>query len=167
MVAALPAARPYSRLVHMETVMHRLVLVALASLTLSASAAAQQQQGKPKPKPKSNAVLVREVQRHVRDYISAYNRADATGLSYAFSRRADVTSVIDGEITRGYDAIRALNDEMAGEEVGSFKFAVGTIEVSMLGTGHALVVAPTTVTVKEPDGLVQLKGALTISTKEQ
>jgi uncharacterized protein (TIGR02246 family) len=140
--------------------MHRLVLVALASLTLSASAAAQQQQGKPKPK--SNAVLVREVQRHVRDYISAYNRADATGLSYAFSRRADVTSVIDGEITRGYDAIRALNDEMAGEEVGSFKFAVGTIEVSMLGTGHALVVAPTTVTVKEPDGLVQLKGALTM-----
>ena len=96
--------------------MHRLVLVALASLTLSASAAAQQQQGKPKPKPKSNAVLVREVQRHVRDYISAYNRADATGLSYAFSRRADVTSVIDGEITRGYDAIRALNDEMAGED---------------------------------------------------
>jgi uncharacterized protein (TIGR02246 family) len=142
--------------------MHRLFLVALASLTISASVAAQQQQGKPKPKPKSNAVLVREVQRHVRDYISAYNRADATGLSYAFSRRADVTSVIDGEITRGYDAIRALNDEMAGEEVGSFKFAVGTIEVSMLGTGHALVVAPTTVTVKEPDGLVQLKGALTM-----
>ncbi len=140
--------------------MHRLVLVALASLTLSASAAAQQQQGKPKPK--SNAVLVREVQRHVRDYISAYNRADATGLSYAFSRRADVTSVIDGEITRGYDAIRALNDEMAGEEVGSFKFAVGTIEVSMLGPSYALVIAPTTVTVKEPDGLVQLKGSMTM-----
>ena len=144
--------------------MYRLALVALASLTIGTSAAAQQQQGKPKPaKPgKSPATLVREVQRHVRDYISAYNRADATGLSYAFSRRADVTSVIDGEITRGYDAIRALNDEMAGEEVGSFKFAVGTLEVSLLGTGYALVVAPTTVTVKEPDGLVQLKGAMTM-----
>jgi uncharacterized protein (TIGR02246 family) len=144
--------------------MHRLVLVALATLTLSTSAGAQQQQGRPKApaKGKSTAVLVREVQRHVRDYISAYNRADATGLSYAFSRRADVTSVIDGEITRGYDAIRALNDEMAGEEVGSFKFAVGTLEVSLLGTSYALVVAPTTVTVKEPDGLVQLKGALTM-----
>jgi uncharacterized protein (TIGR02246 family) len=145
--------------------MYRLVLVAFATLTLSTSAAAQQPQGRPKPpaKPgKSAAVLVREVQRHVRDYISAYNRADATGLSYAFSRRADVTSVIDGEVTRGYDAIRALNDEMAGEEVGSFKFAVGTLEVSLLGTSYALVVAPTTVTVKEPDGLVQLKGAMTM-----
>jgi uncharacterized protein (TIGR02246 family) len=142
--------------------MHRLVLVALATLTLGTSAAAQQQQGKPKPKAKSAATLIAEVQRHVRNYITAYNRADATGLSYAFSRRADVTSVIDGEITRGYDAIRALNDEMAGEEVGSFKFAVGTIEVSLLGTQHAFVVAPTTVTVKEPDGLVQLKGAMTM-----
>jgi uncharacterized protein (TIGR02246 family) len=144
--------------------MHRLVLVALATLTLSTSAGAQQQAGRPKApaKGKSAATLVREVQRHVRDYITAYNRADATGLSYAFSRRADVTSVIDGEITRGYDAIRALNDEMAGEEVGSFKFAVGTLEVSLLGTQHALVVAPTTVTVKEPDGLVQLKGAMTM-----
>jgi uncharacterized protein (TIGR02246 family) len=145
--------------------MHRLVLVALATLTLSTSAAAQQQQGRPKPptkSAKSAATLVKEVQRHVREYISAYNRADATGLSYAFSRRADVTSVIDGEITRGYDAIRALNDEMAGEEVGSFKFAVGTLEVSLLGTNYAFVVAPTTVTVKEPDGLVQLKGAMSM-----
>jgi uncharacterized protein (TIGR02246 family) len=143
--------------------MHRLVLVALATLTLGTSAAAQQQQGKPRTSPpRSSAAIIRDVQRHVRDYISAYNRADATGLSYAFSRRADVTSVIDGEITRGYDAIRAMNDEMAGEEVGSFKFAVGTLEVSLLGTSYAFVVAPTTVTVKEPEGLVQLKGAMTM-----
>jgi uncharacterized protein (TIGR02246 family) len=142
--------------------MYRLVLVAMATLTLATSAAAQQQQGKPRPPAKSPTTLIKEVQRHVREYITAYNRADATGLSYAFSRRADVTSVIDGEITRGYDAIRALNDEMAGEEVGSFKFAVGTLEVTLLGTTHALVVAPTTVTVKEPDGLVTLKGAMSM-----
>jgi uncharacterized protein (TIGR02246 family) len=142
--------------------MHRLVLVALATLAVSTSAAAQQQQGRPAPRAKSPAVLIREVQRHVRDYITAYNRADATGLSYAFSRRTDVTSVIDGEITRGYNAIRALNDEMAGEEVGSFKFAVGTLEVTLLGSYYALVVAPTTVTVKEPEGLMQLRGAMTM-----
>ena len=142
--------------------MYRLALVAMATLTLGTSAAAQQQQGRPKAPVKSAAAHVRDVQRHVREYITAYNRADATGLSYAFSRRADVTSVIDGEITRGYNAIRALNDEMAGEEVGSFKFAVGTLEVSLLGTFYALVVAPTTVTVKEPDGLIQLKGSMTM-----
>ena len=143
--------------------MYRLVLVALATLTLGTSAAAQQQQGKRRtPAPRSSAATIRDVQRHVRDYISAYNRADATGLSYAFSRRAEVTSIIDGEITRGYDAIRAMNDEMAGEEVGSFKFAVGTLEVTLLGANYALVVAPTTVTVKEPEGLVQLKGAMSM-----
>ena len=143
--------------------MHRLVLVALATLTLGTSAAAQQQQGKPRSSaPRSSAAVIREVQRHVRDYISAYNRADATGLSYAFSRRADVTSIIDGEITRGYQAIRDMNDEMAGEEVGSFKFAVGTLEVTLLGANYALVVAPTTVTVKEPEGLMQLKGAMSM-----
>src|SRR5919199_6090545 len=144
--------------------MHRLVLVALATLTLGTSAAAaQQQQGKPRSSaPRSSAAVIRDVQRHVRDYISAYNRADATGLSYAFSRRSDVTSIIDGEITRGYDAIRSMNDEIAGEEVGSFKFAVGTLEVTLLGTNYAFVVAPTTVTVKEPEGLVQLKGAMSM-----
>src|SRR5919202_1402107 len=144
--------------------MHRLVLVALATLTLGTSAAAaQQQQGKPRSSaPRSSAAVIRDVQRHVRDYISAYNRADATGLSYAFSRRPEVNSLIDGEITRGYDAIRAMNDEMAGEEVGSFKFAVGTLEVTLLGANYALVVAPTTVTVKEPEGLMQLKGAMSM-----
>jgi uncharacterized protein (TIGR02246 family) len=142
--------------------MYRLVLVALATVALSTPATAQQQQGRPKAPAKSPAAHIRDVQRHVREYISAYNRADATGLSYAFSRRPDVTSVIDGEITRGYDAIRALNDEMAGEEVGSFKFAVGTLEVTLLGTSYALVVAPTTVTVKEPSGLIQLKGSMTM-----
>ena len=143
--------------------MHRLVLVALATLTLGTAAAAQQQQGKPRSSaPRSSAAVIRDVQRHVRDYISAYNRADPTGLSYAFSRRPEVTSVIDGEITRGYQAIRDMNDEMAGEEVGSFKFAVGTLEVTLLGANYALVVAPTTVTVKEPEGLMQLKGAMSM-----
>src|SRR5256885_14076935 len=71
----------------------------------------------------------------VRSYIDAHNRADATALSDAMSRRAEVSSVGDGTITRGWDAIRAETDQITGKE-GSFRFDVGTMDVVSLGPSY-------------------------------
>ena len=110
-----------------------------------------------------NASAVRtQVQQFVRTYIANHNLADATSLSEAVSRRPEVTSVSDGEITRGWDAIRTATDEIAGME-GRIKVAIGTMDVTLLGTSYALVVAPTTITGQNEQGqTVQIRGAATL-----
>ena len=80
-------------------------------------ARAQQQQGERAPQiaPTTRA----EVLTFVRGYIDAHNRADATALSDAVSHRTDVTSVGDGTITRGWDAIRTETDQITGRRGAS------------------------------------------------
>lgn len=129
-------------------------------LTLpSHSAWGQQQQGD-RPPQLSSATRT-EVLAFVRGYIDAHNRADATALSDAVSHRADVTSVGDGDITRGWDAIRAETDKITGKE-GLFRFDVGTMDAVPLGTGYVLVAAPTAVTVSTQQGPAQIVGAMTV-----
>lgn len=119
----------------------------------------QQQQGERTPQ--VSAATRNDVLTFVRSYIDAHNRADATALSDAVSHRADVTSVGDGDITHGWDAIRAETDKITGKE-GSFRFDVGTMDVVSLGTSYVLVVAPTTLTVNTQRGPEQMVGALTL-----
>jgi uncharacterized protein (TIGR02246 family) len=102
-----------------------------------------------------------EIQRLVRDYMDAHNRADATAMMELVARRPEVSSVSLGEITRGWEAIRTETDEMTGQE-GRQRHAVGTMDVTMLGAGHAMVIAPTTIAVVQPQGEVQLRGAMTL-----
>lgn len=129
---------------------------ALVLLALATSIGAQQPQGQP------NAAARAAVQNFVGDYIEAHNKADATSLAEAMSRRPEVSSVSDGDITRGWEAIRKEVDEITGME-GRFKVAVGTMDVTMLGASYALVVAPTSITATTPQGQsVQLKGAVTL-----
>lgn len=101
-----------------------------------------------------------EVLTFVRGYIDAENRADATALSDAMSRRADVTSVNTGTITRGWEAIRASTDQITGRQ-GTFRLDVGTMDVMSLGTGYVLIVAPMTITANTQKGPTQVGGALT------
>ena len=133
--------------------------IVLIGLTASSIARGQQQQGERTPQvaPATRS----EVQTFVRNYIDAHNRADATALSDAVSHRADVTSVDDGTITRGWDAIRTETDQITGKE-GSFRFDVGTMDVVPLGANYVLVVAPTTATVSTQRGVVQMPGAMTL-----
>jgi uncharacterized protein (TIGR02246 family) len=102
-----------------------------------------------------------EIQQMVRDYMDAHNRADATAMMELVARRPEVSSVSLGEITRGWEAIRVETDEMTGQE-GRQRYSVGTMDVTMLGATHALVVAPTTIAVVRPEGEVQLRGAMTL-----
>ena len=101
------------------------------------------------------------IQRLVRDYIAAHNQADATAMMELVVRAPEATSISMGEITRGWEAIRTETDEMTGQE-GRFRFAVGTMDVTLLGAGHALVVAPTSITAMSAQGEVQLRGAMTV-----
>lgn len=102
-----------------------------------------------------------EVLAFVRGYIDAENRADATSLSDAMSRRTDVTSVNTGTITRGWEAIRASTDQITGKQ-GIFREDVGTMDVVSLGTGYVLIVAPMTITLNAQQGQRQFPGAMTL-----
>jgi uncharacterized protein (TIGR02246 family) len=102
-----------------------------------------------------------EIQRFVRAYVEAHNKADATALMEAVKRSPDVSSVNDGQITRGWEGIRTQTDELTGKE-GSFKVSIGTMDVTPLGPSHALVVAPTTITVTTAQGPVEARGAVTL-----
>jgi uncharacterized protein (TIGR02246 family) len=136
--------------------MFRLVSTIGLLTALTGSAVAQQPQGQ------SASPARAEVQKFVRDYIEAHNRADATSLSDAMSHRNDVTSVNDGNIARGWEAIRAANDEIAGQQ-GNFNVAIGTMDVTLLGSSYALVLAPTAINARNPQGqVVQVKGAVTL-----
>ena len=136
-----------------------LIGIVLTVSTPSRTARGQQQQGERAPQVTSATRT--EVLTFVRGYIDAHNRADATALSDAMSHRADVTSVGDGTITRGWDAIRSETDQITGKE-GSFRFDIGTMDVVPLGANYVLVVAPTTATVNTQQGVAQIPGALTL-----
>lgn len=132
-------------------VTHLISLAAAASVALSTPVLAQ-----------SQAASVRTaIQDAVRAYVKAHNDADATAMMEAVSRDAAVSSIADGQITRGWEAIRQGADEVTGTQ-GRFQFAVGTMDVTPVGTDHALVVAPVTLTIGTAEGDVQMKGAISL-----
>ena len=133
-----------------------LVLLSFASAVLST---ATQPQGPPAT---AAATARTQIQDFVRAYVDAANRMDIAAAMEMMSRRREVSSVEDGTITRGWDAIRAAADEMLGME-GQFRVAVGSIDITLLGASNALVLAPTTVTLKDEQGQsVQVRGALSL-----
>jgi len=137
--------------------MLRSVAVLLFFVVVGRNSSAQQPQGQPTP-----ASARADVQKFVRDYIDAENRADATSLSEAVSHRAEVTSVNNGTIVRGWDAIRSSTDEIAGKQ-GTFTASIGTMDVTMLGSSYAFVLAPISIVARDEKGqLVELKGAMTL-----
>ena len=126
-------------------------LAAIATLALSTTAAVQS----PAASPRS------AIQDAVRAYVKAHNDADATAMMEAMSRDASVSSIADGQITRGWEAIRQGADEITGNQ-GQFQFAIGTMDVTLLGTEHALVIAPVTLTIATAQGPVQVKAATSL-----
>jgi len=102
-----------------------------------------------------------EVQGAVRAYFEAVNKADPTAIMSQYSRKAEATSVFEGDIIRGWDQIRKETDKMAGT-AGEEKWAPGTMEVVFLGHDHALVVVPVNITLKSSTGKEELEGASTL-----
>jgi len=102
-----------------------------------------------------------QIQDFVRAYADAANRGDVTSYIEMYSKRADLTVVQDGEITRGWDGLRDDANKMLGSE-GSFKISVGTIDVINIGPTRAIAVFPFVMTVATAQGTVQLHGAMTL-----
>ncbi len=107
------------------------------------------------------AAIRAEVQTFVKSYVAASNLADTNSMMEMISRKEGVTSAANGDISRGWEAIRAEADAIVGKE-GSYKISMGTIDVMPLGAAHALAVAPVTLTIVTPSGTVQLPGAMTL-----
>ena len=102
-----------------------------------------------------------DVQAFVKAYVEAENKGDASAIMDMISKNADVASITMGEITRGWDGIRDEVDAMTGA-VERVQVAVGTIEVSQLGTNFALAFAPCTISLSASAEGPQLRGALTL-----
>jgi len=103
-----------------------------------------------------------EVQKFVRTFVEASNKADAKAVMEMYSRKPSVISIDDGKITRGWEAIRSETNEIIGHE-GHYKISVGNIEVTPLGPAYALAVAPYTMALVSEDGATfQIRGAITL-----
>ena len=101
-----------------------------------------------------------EVQQSVKAYADAMNRADVSGVLELYARDPSVTSVGDGDITRGWESIRTETDSLLTGLGGRFAVALGSIDVTPLGPEYALSVAPYTLTVPTQRGPVQMRGAI-------
>lgn len=70
-----------------------------------------------------------------------------------FYRRDDptISSASDGTLEHGWQEIRASNDSAMGLE-GKFRLSLGSVDVTPLGPGYALAVAPILLTVPTTSG---------------
>ena len=87
-----------------------------------------------------------EVQQVIRTYLDANNKPDVTAMMEMVSRTEGVSMVNNGDITRGWDAIRTFNDGVVSPSAPGFSMALGSIDVRPLGDRSALVLAPVTLT---------------------
>ncbi len=102
-----------------------------------------------------------EIQKFVRAYIDASNGADPTLVMDMVSRKPDVSTAEMGIINRGWEAIRSEVDRLAGTQ-GTHRISLGTMDVTPLGPGYALVVAPVTIDLSVDENQAQMRGAMTL-----
>lgn len=92
-----------------------------------------------------------DVQKAVKHYFDAANSGDVTAVLEMYSRRPEVSSIGDGDITRGWEAIRTDTEQMVGKE-GSYKFSLGVVDVVPLGDTYALAYSSGTFTFATAEG---------------
>jgi ketosteroid isomerase-like protein len=102
-----------------------------------------------------------QVREAVRAYFDSLNRADPTDIMERFSHTENTSSILEGDILRGWKAIRDETDWMAGT-AGEEVWAPGTMEVVFLGSDHALVVVPVNLTLTLGMGREEVAGAATL-----
>jgi uncharacterized protein (TIGR02246 family) len=101
-----------------------------------------------------------EIQAVVKAYFAAMTRSDPTAIMETFTRDPKVSSVYDGVILRGWEAIREDTDKVVGGEEKE-EWAPGTLDVVRLEANHALVVVPVVVTLRSQEGVEQYQAAST------
>ena len=96
----------------------------------------------------------------LKSYVKAMNRSDVGAMMKMFSKASGVTSIGDGTISHGWRSIQTDAQQFVGRQ-GTFKFTVGSVEVTPLGTGYVLAVAPLTVQTLGQDEDVEVPAAMT------
>jgi uncharacterized protein (TIGR02246 family) len=130
--------------------MTRALLLVLAATLLPPALTAQ-----------TPATQRQEVLDFVRRYVDAANRADITAYVDMYAQRPDLLSVSDGQVSRGWDAVRDEANQMMGSG-GTFRISIGAIDFLTLGSTRALVCFPTVMIATTQQGQVQVRGAMTL-----
>jgi len=102
-----------------------------------------------------------EVQRVVRAYIDATNGDDPSAVMDMVSRNPEASTVEMGEINRGWEAIRSEVEKLAATGA-THHISLGTMDVTFLGQGYALVVAPVTIDLSSDDSQAEMRAAMTL-----
>ena len=105
-----------------------------------------------------------QVEAAVRAYVAAENQADAGAAAAAYSMQPGVTAIADGQVQRGWDQIRrrlGALDSLA-QAHHQLTVTLESVDVTPLGKGYALAVAPYTRTVAGAGGVAQQRGAMTL-----
>ena len=102
-----------------------------------------------------------DVQKFVRAYIEASNNADPTALMDLVSKKSEVSTIEMGVVTRGFEEIRAAVDKLTGTQ-GTHRISLGSMDVTFLGPGYALVVTPVTIDLTVGENQAQIRGAMTM-----
>ncbi len=100
------------------------------------------------------------VQQFVKSYVRAMNHSDVAAMMKMFSKGDGVTSIGDGTISHGWGSIKTDAQQFVGRE-GTFKFSMGVVEVTPLGSSHVLAVAPITVQTFGQEEDVEVPAAMT------
>lgn len=104
-----------------------------------------------------------DVQTFVRRYVEAINRADAPAIMELYARVPEVTSADNTDITHGWDAIR---NDAASLAQNRYRMELDTVDVVPLGTGYALAVAKATYTFGTRQGMLRVRGVVTLVLQE-
>jgi ketosteroid isomerase-like protein len=111
--------------------------------------------------PAVTALPTVSAQEFVRSYVKAMNRGDVAAMMKMFSKGASVTSIGDGSITHGWGSIQTDAQQFVGRR-GTFKFTLESVEVTPLGNGYSLVVAPFRAETVGQDDDIELPAAMTL-----
>lgn len=142
----------------------RLLIVCVLLLLGTTAPAFGQAAAKP-----AAADLKTEVRGFVKEYVKSVNEGDFSTVAELYVQDPDVATINDGEVTRGYDAIRKELDGALGLE-GKYKLSLAAIDVSLLGPNYALAFASYNMNLKvdaaDPKAEANVKGALSILLKK-
>ena len=103
-----------------------------------------------------------EVEQFVHAFVEARNKADIRGMMQMFDHSPEATSVTDGVVNVGWDAIDSSNDDLRGGRQGALTITLGAIDVMPLETQGAVVVAPIVETKLSDSKKVERTGALSL-----
>jgi ketosteroid isomerase-like protein len=101
------------------------------------------------------------VQAFVRSFAEAANRGDVKALGRMYSHEHGVSSINDGEIAQGWEAVRKNNDFLSMKE-GAYKFDIESVDVTSLGPSYALAVVPLKLTISGSQDSVELPSVMSL-----